>query len=88
MKLQHGMSAPAFETLDLFGNPISLVAYRGHPLLLSFLRNAACALCNLRVHQLIERHADFQRAGLAVVVVFESPAAAMRELRQPGRASY
>lgn len=78
MNLQPGMHAPDFQTVDLFGNHVDLAAYRGNPLLLSFFRNAACAMCNLRVHQLIERYADFQRAGLEIVAVFESPAASMR----------
>ncbi|MFN8537104.1 MAG: peroxiredoxin-like family protein [Thermomicrobiales bacterium] len=73
------MPAPTFQTNDLFGNPVDLASYRGRPLLLSFFRNAACALCNLRVHMLIERHAEFERAGLAVVAIFESAGAAMRE---------
>jgi peroxiredoxin len=78
MYLQAGMLAPAFQTVDLFGNPINLAAYHGSPLLLSFLRNAACALCNLRVHQLIQRYAALHRAGLELVAVFESSAPAMR----------
>lgn len=79
MRLTPGMPAPTFQTTDLFGNPVDLASYRGKPLLLCFFRNAACALCNLRVHQLIERDAEFERAGLAVVAIFESAGAAMRE---------
>src|SRR5262245_1436616 len=79
MNIQPGMPAPLFQTLDLFGNPVGLAAYRGKPLLLAFFRNAACALCNLRVHGLIERYADYQRAGLEIVAIFESPAASMRQ---------
>lgn len=79
MQIQSGTPAPAFHAVDLFGAPIELAAYRGKPLLLSFFRNAACALCNLRVHQLIERYPDFQRAGLELVAIFESTAASMRQ---------
>lgn len=79
MRLRAGMPAPTFRTNDLFGNPVDLASYRGKPLLICFFRNAACALCNLRVHTLIERHAEFERAGLAVVAIFESAGAAMRE---------
>jgi thioredoxin-dependent peroxiredoxin len=46
--------------------------------LLSFFRNAACALCNLRVHGLIQRYLDYQCAGLELVAVFESAAESMR----------
>src|SRR5215212_3426158 len=79
MYIQSGTPAPVFHAVDLFGNSVDLDAYRGTPLLLSFFRNAACALCNLRVHQLIERYADLQRAGLAIVAIFESPAESMRQ---------
>lgn len=79
MHIQPGMRAPDFRAADLFGNPIELAAYQGGPLLLAFLRNAACALCNLRVHMLSERYADYRRAGLGVVAVFESAAEAMRQ---------
>jgi peroxiredoxin len=79
MKLQPGTLAPAFHTVDLFGKPTDLADYRGKALLLSFFRNAACAMCNLRVHALIQRHAALRRAGLEIVAIFESPAESMRK---------
>jgi thioredoxin-dependent peroxiredoxin len=79
MYIQPGMPAPVFEAVDLFGDAVDFAAYRGRPVLLSFFRNAACALCNLRLHALIERYADYRRAGLEIVAVFESPAASMRQ---------
>src|SRR5689334_15597216 len=79
MKLHTGTPAPAFQTVDLFGNPIDLAGYLGASLLLSFFRNAACAMCNLRMHALIQRHAELRRAGLEIVAVFESPAESMRQ---------
>jgi len=79
MHIQSGMPAPHFQAVDLFGDQVDLAVYRGRPLLLSFFRNAACALCNLRVHGLIKHYADYHRAGLEMMAVFESPAAAMRQ---------
>lgn len=73
MHVQTGMVAPAFETEYLFGNSVSLSRYIGKTLLLSFFRNAACAICNLRVHQLIQRYPAYQRDGLEILAVFESP---------------
>lgn len=73
MLIQPGMSAPVFRTEDLFGSPIDLAAYRGQPLLLTFLRNAACALCNLRIHLLITRYPALTEHDLAIIAVFESP---------------
>lgn len=72
MKIQPGTPAPAFRTDDLFGTPIELEKYAGKWLLLSFLRNGACALCNLRVHHLIERYPELHARGLEVLTVFES----------------
>src|SRR4051812_44414312 len=73
MKLTVDMVAPGFETEDVFGKPVSLKSYAGKLLLLSFFRNGACAICNLQVHQLIQRYPDYHRQGLEIVTVFESP---------------
>jgi thioredoxin-dependent peroxiredoxin len=79
MQIQAGMSAPIFHVEDLFGDPINLNDYMGKRLLLSFFRNAACAICNLRVHELIKRYPAYRRGGLEIVAVFESPRASMLE---------
>ena len=79
MTIRPGDLAPSFSTQDIVGRPVDLAALRGGPVLLTFLRNAACALCNLRVHELIERHDLLRQAGLSVIAVFESPAESMRE---------
>src|SRR5262245_42570211 len=73
MQIEPGMLAPSFHVEDVFGNPIDLDGYAGKRLLLSFFRNAACAVCNLRVHELIERYPAYHRGGLEVLAVFESP---------------
>ena len=75
--LNPGTAAPPFAVADLFARPLALSDYRGRTLLLSFFRNAAWAMCNLRVHQLSERFPGLHRAGLDVVAVFESPREAM-----------
>src|SRR5262249_12017898 len=75
MQIQPGAPAPSFRVEDIFGDPISLNDYAGKRLLLSFFRNAACAICNLRVHQLIQRYPAYQRDGLEILAVFESPRA-------------
>lgn len=73
MKLQPGTMAPHFQRADIFGNTVDLRNADGGSTLLSFFRNAACAICNLRVHQLIERYPNYQQRGLRMVAVFESP---------------
>lgn len=78
-KLMAGMTAPAFQTVDLFDQPIDLEKYRGQWLLLSFYRNAACAICNVRVHKLIGKHEEYRRKGLHMLAIFESPEANLRQ---------
>ncbi|GHO89666.1 alkyl hydroperoxide reductase [Dictyobacter formicarum] len=79
MKLQTGMVAPHFEAEDVFGERIDLRAYEGKFVLLSFLRNGGCALCNLRVHQLIKRYPELYAHGLEMLAVFESPVASIKQ---------
>ena len=73
MQIQPGTLARSFHVEDVFGTTISLDDYAGKRLLLSFFRNAACAICNLRVHELIERYPAYHRSGLEILAVFESP---------------
>lgn len=79
MKLRTGEVAPHFETEDIFGSRIDLRTYEGKPLLLTFLRNGNCALCNLRIHQLIQHHPALHARGLEILAVFESPVASIRQ---------
>lgn len=76
-KLMVGMAAPTFQTFELFDKQVNVQNYRGRWLLLSFYRFSACALCNLRVHQLIEQYPDLHQKGLDMLAVFESPKANM-----------
>jgi thioredoxin-dependent peroxiredoxin len=79
MPIQPGMPAPAFTTRDSFDQPVQLEDFAGKWLLLSFFRNGACAICNLRVQRLIQRHPTLQRHGLEIVTVFESPVSSIRQ---------
>jgi thioredoxin-dependent peroxiredoxin len=78
MKLTSGTPAPPLVAQDLFGQRVDLAAHRGRPVLVSFFRNAACALCNLRVHHLIERYPELHADGLEVIAVFESSNESLR----------
>jgi thioredoxin-dependent peroxiredoxin len=82
MRIQTGTPAPQFQTVDIFARSVTqpdssstLRQWR----LLSFLRNGACAICNLRIHQLIEQYPTLQHAGLEVIAVFESPLESIRQ---------
>lgn len=77
MRLTTGTDCPPLVCPDYRGQQIDLTARRGQPVLLSFYRYAGCPICNLRVHQLIQVYPRLQAAGLALVGVFQSPAAVM-----------
>ena len=74
MRLIPGTAAPNFDTTDIHGKNVKLSDYAGKKLLLSFYRYAACPLCNLRVHELIQRHHEFQAGGVEMIAIFESSA--------------
>ena len=73
MKIQPGQPAKNFSAEDISGNTVALHDFKGKRLMLSFYRYAACPLCNLRVHHLIQRHASFVERNLHPVAVFQSP---------------
>ena len=73
MRLSVGMPAPAFAAEDMFGQAVALSQTTGKPVLLSFLRNGGCAMCNLQVHKLIQQYDQWHAQGLEIMVVFESP---------------
>ncbi|TGM07302.1 redoxin [Leptospira barantonii] len=72
MKLKAGDTAKEFTVRDHLGKTISLADLKGKHTLLAFFRNAECALCNLRVHQLLNAYPALQKQGLQVLAVFES----------------
>ena len=79
MKTPH-VNASAFELVleSTEGNRLSLGSFRGRKLLVSFLRNAQCAICNLWVHEVGLRTALWRDEGLDVVAVFESTVEKLR----------
>lgn len=73
MKLAPGTTSPDFTAAAWTGETVSLQQHRGHPVWLAFFRYASCPLCNLRVHDMIERFGDFEAKGLKILAVFQSP---------------
>ncbi|MDF1618421.1 peroxiredoxin family protein [Petrocella sp. FN5] len=71
--IKENSKANLFVAEDLFGNKISLEAYKGKKILLSFFRYASCPLCNLRVQELIRNQQLFKERGLEILAVFQSP---------------
>jgi len=64
--------APDFTATTIDGKTFHLSDLKGKKIFLAFYRNGACALCNLRVHELSLRQKDFDKAGIVMVAVFES----------------
>lgn len=72
MHMLAGQKVPDFVAADLYGNRIALEDYRGVFLLLSFYRFASCPICNLRMWQLAQHAADYQRQSLHFMACIES----------------
>jgi peroxiredoxin len=72
MKLKSNETAPNFQLQSTEGTTVRLSDYAGSRIHLSFFRNGACALCNLRVHELIKNHDNMTKAGIKVIAIFES----------------
>ena len=79
MRLSVGTAAPDFSVTDLYGQTRSLSDYRGRKLHLSFYRYASCPFCNLRVHAMRQKAADWQQQGLDLLAVFQSPVESIQE---------
>ncbi len=73
MRIQPGQPAKNFTSQDILGKTVALPDYKGKQLMLSFYRYAACPLCNLRIHHLIQQHPLFVEKGLQLVAIFQSP---------------
>jgi len=71
--LQRGQLAPDFSTHTFEGEEVTLKAYRGAKLWLTFYRFASCPLCNYRIHEVLARYEEFTNAGIRLVGVFQSP---------------
>jgi thioredoxin-dependent peroxiredoxin len=70
--------ATDFSAITIDGKTFRLSDLKGKKIFLSFFRNGACALCNLRVHEIAQRQEEFDRAGIQVIAVFESSAEDMK----------
>lgn len=84
-----GLLAPLFNANDIYGRPISLDAYYGHPVLLTFNRGAVCPLCNVRLWHLLQRYPMYRdHFGVQVIAIFESAPAIARSYLDRFRASF
>lgn len=72
-RLNKGEKAPDFLVSDIDGTEHKLNNFEGKYLLLSFYRYASCPFCNLRISQLMKRVDEFEKEGLELLAVFQSP---------------
>ncbi len=79
MRLTPGNTAPTLRESDFLGQVVDLQALKGRPVLLTFYRYASCPICNLRMRRTIEMFPTWAERGLAVISVFQSPAASISE---------
>jgi thioredoxin-dependent peroxiredoxin len=71
--------APAFSVNDVLGGTISREGLRGKRALISFMRDAGCPICELRLARLAQRSDSLKKANTRVVLIYESDAATMRQ---------
>lgn len=69
MRLKAGDQAPRLRMTDVEGNVVMLGAGKRRRLV-CFFGDAACALCNAHIHELLEHHERLARRGLDVVVLY------------------
>lgn len=78
MHLQKGQMAPNFSTKDIWGNTIDLAHIQDKKILLCFFRYAECAVCQLRVSEIMREKANFKAQNMDVIVVFQSSAESLK----------
>jgi thioredoxin-dependent peroxiredoxin len=72
LSAQEKQAAIDFTATTIEGKTFTLSDLKGKKIFLTFYRNGACALCNLRVHEIALRQKEFDKAGIEIIAVFES----------------
>lgn len=72
MRQQPGQRAPLVKLPAIDGSIFDTASLTGTPYMLSFFRFASCPFCNLRIHELGERFAEFGD-NFTIVALFDSP---------------
>lgn len=78
MKLTKGQKAPNFKASDIWGNEIELSKTTSQKTLLTFFRFAECAMCNIRVAEIMKNKQQLLDKDIRVIAVFESPADSLK----------
>jgi peroxiredoxin Q/BCP len=78
MQLKKGQNAPSFVAIDIWGNTINLAQIEKRKILLSFFRYAECAVCQLRISEIMREKNKFKEQNIEVIVIFQSPAESLK----------
>lgn len=76
-KLRAGDASPVVKIVDIHGAAVAIPNPKTKWVHLQFRRFAGCPICNLHVHEFVERAADLTAAGIQEVVVYHSPPASL-----------
>ncbi|MCR9249453.1 MAG: redoxin domain-containing protein [bacterium] len=72
MKIETGQLAPAFNTVDVRGEEMTVPNSKKRYILLSFMRGADCPFCNLRVLQLLIHQESLLSLGIETCLIFKA----------------
>jgi peroxiredoxin len=72
MKLKQGQKAPNFEIVDIHGTKINLYQVTNQKVILTFFRYAECALCNLRISEIMNESERLKELDIKLIAVFQS----------------
>jgi len=72
-KFKAGDAVPALQLTNIHGKEVVIPDAKVKWTHLQFRRFAGCPICNLHMHSVLQRHAEIQKAGIRVVVIFHSP---------------
>ncbi|KOY84286.1 hypothetical protein AD998_21800 [bacterium 336/3] len=72
MKLNIGQIAPEFTTEDIMDMPVSLNAFKGKKVYISFLRNTRCPMCSLHVYKIFKKSAQLKTLNIETIIFYES----------------
>jgi thioredoxin-dependent peroxiredoxin len=78
MNLSKGQKAPNFKAIDIWGNEIDLSKTDNQTTFLTFFRYAECALCNLRISEIMRHKEDLAKKNIRLITIFESPAESLK----------
>ena len=75
--LKPGDAVPAVKVTDIHGSTVAIPNPKAKWVHLQFRRFAGCPICNLHVHEFVERNAELTAAGIQEVVIYHSPASSL-----------